>query len=303
MKLLPVILLVLLLACHNVENNGKSNSSPVADSVTEKEGTKDLSIVYDLSKPSKKWVLPDELKEISGNAWIDEDHLLVIEDLHPNLYVIKLEREAARIEKIVPFETSSDKKFDIEDVAIAGKDAYALWSHGFVFKIANWQGNAKTTEIPTFLNKKNNTEGITYDPVSGNLLIACKNKSGLEDEKKSTRAVYALDLKSDKINEEPAILLKKKQFKEESGEKLDFNPSAISIQPKSHDIYILSTKGTKAMAVYDHNGELKSVVPIDEDMMPQPEGLCFSPEGELFISTEGKHGVPARLYRFEPASK
>ena len=33
-------------------------------------------------------------------------------------------------------------------------------------------------EFSTSLDKKNNTEGLAYDPVSGDLLIACKKESG-----------------------------------------------------------------------------------------------------------------------------
>ncbi|HEV8082167.1 MAG TPA: hypothetical protein VGP55_03145 [Chitinophagaceae bacterium] len=58
---------------------------------------------YDLAHPQKKWELPAAIFEISGNTWIDENHLLVIEDLHPNLYLIKLSESNAVIEKTIPF--------------------------------------------------------------------------------------------------------------------------------------------------------------------------------------------------------
>jgi uncharacterized protein YjiK len=300
MKALTVlaVLIIMILSCHFKENN-KSNESrqePASDSGASEE--KNSSFKYELSKPQKKWVLPDELKEISGNAWIDNDHLLVIEDLHPNLYLLSLDKDLGVIEKTIPFETTGNKKFDIEDVTIAGNDVYALWSHGVIFKIEDWQNKPRTKEIPTFLDKKNNTEGICYDPVTHDLLIACKNESGLEDEKKSTRAIFELDMQTGKLKKDPFILIQKKDFKEANGDKLDFNPSAIAVHPVTHDIYIISTKGTKALARYNHNGQFLSVQMIDEEIMPQPEGICFSPDGILFISTEGKHGVPARLYQF-----
>ena len=93
------------------------------------------------------------------------------------------------IEKTIPFEAAGDKKVDIEDVTSDGNAVYALWSHGVIFKINNWDTKLYTKELPTSLDKKNNTEGICVDPVSGNLLIACKNESGIEDAKKSSRAI------------------------------------------------------------------------------------------------------------------
>jgi hypothetical protein len=35
--------------------------------------------------------------------------------------------------------------------------------------------------------------------LSGNLLVACKDDAGLEDEKKSTRAIYEFDTRVDSI--------------------------------------------------------------------------------------------------------
>ena len=83
------------------------------------------------------------------------------------------------------------------------------------------------------------------------------------------------------------------------GNKIKFNPSAIAVHPETNDIYILSTRDTKCMAVFSRDGKLKSFQLIDEDLMPQPEGICFSPEGVLYISSEGKKGEPGNLFQFD----
>ena len=255
---------------------------------------------YDLAHPSKKWILPPELLEISGITRTDNNHLLAIEDLTPNLYLLNISGDSAFVENKIPFKDSAaGKKFDVEDITVVNNTAYALWSHGTVFKITNWQGGPKVQEIKTFLSKENNTEGICYDADDHVLLIACKNESDVADEKKSTRAIYAYDLAGDSLRTEPFMVIHKSDFKNVTDEKIKFYPSAIAIHPVTHDIYILSTKDSKCMGIFSHSGQLKSVQYIDKDIMPQPEGICFSPDGTLFISTEGKAGGVGAVMRFE----
>jgi Uncharacterized protein conserved in bacteria len=290
--LIFLLIITAFFSCHFKDSKQKKEDEK--QSAPEQTG----KMAYDLSKPAQKWVLPAELIEISGNTWIDNNHLLVIEDLHPNLYYLKLDKDVPTIEKTIPFEAGSDKKVDIEDVTSYGNAVYALWSHGVIYKITDWNNHPTTKELPTSLDKKNNTEGICADPVTGNLLVACKNESGIEDAKKSSRAIYEFDLRKEKLNTDPFFVIQKKDLKEAIGEKIEFNPSGIAVHPETNDIYILSTKGTKGLLEYSHDGKFKAYQPIDEDLMPQPEGICFAPDGKLYISTEGKHGVPARLYLF-----
>jgi uncharacterized protein YjiK len=150
-----------------------------------------------------------------------------------------------------------------------------------------------------FYPKKNNTEGLCYDPVTKKLLIANKDDSGLKNEKKSTKAVYSFDMASQKLDVNPFLIIKEKDFETIAGDKIKFNPSAIAVHPKTNDIYILSTRDTKCMAVFSRDGKLKSFKLIDEDLMPQPEGICFSSEGVLYISSEGKKGEPGNLFQFD----
>ena len=290
---LPVATLIIL-ACNS---NSSATPKKENDSATVEKGTAAATYSYDLAKPEKKWTLPDPLLEISGITWIDNDHLLAIEDLSPNLYLLKLDNTAV-VEKTIPFHETSKEKFDIEDVTMANNIVYALYSHGKIFKIQNWNEKPEVKEIKTSLSKENNTEGICYDPDLNSLLVACKQASGDNDEKKSTRAIYQFDLNNESLKETPFLLIEKKDIKKEADEKLDFYPSAIAVHPKTHDIYILSTKGSKVMAQYTHSGQLKSVQEMDANLLPQPEGICFSPDGTMYISTEGKHGVPAAIYRY-----
>lgn len=287
------------MGCHN-NTTATSKISATEPNNTEIRTTENESAAfgYDLSKPIQHWKLPQPLMEVSGNAWVDSNHLLLIEDLHPNLYYIKLENKNAILEKTIPFGSTDKEKTDIEDVTIHNNIVYALWSHGIIFKISAWEAIPRVEKLATGLSKANNTEGLCYDPVTQDLLIACKDGSGVDDEKKSTKAIYRFDINNNKLVNPPFMMIHKKDFKNIAGGKLSFNPSAIAVHPITHDIYILTTKDNKGMAIFSHDGMLKSYQEIDKELMPQPEGICFSPTGILYISSEGKKGEPGNLFEF-----
>jgi uncharacterized protein YjiK len=175
---------------------------------------------------------------------------------------------------------------------------YVLWSHGEIFRVSNWRETPSVKTYSTSLTKKNNTEGICYDPLSNSLLIACKDKSGVEDEKKSTRAIYSFSLNTNSLAAMPFLVIHKKDFVNAGGNKIEFYPSAVAVHPLTNDIYILSTRENKCLAVYDHKGAIKSFSILDKELMPQPEGISFSPDGKLYISSQGRHGKPAIIYEF-----
>jgi len=253
---------------------------------------------YDFKNPIGKWSLSDSLGEISGIGLLKNNNILAIEDLHPVLYEIRLTDTAGIITKKTEFRKTDEEKFDFEDLAMIGDTVYALWSHGAVFKIINKKAGVKSERTKTWLKKDNNTEGLAYDPVTGNLLIACKEESGIEDAKKSDRAVFEFDTKGDSIEEKPFMLITKKEFENVAGEKIDFYPSAIGVHPVTHDIYIISTKDTKCIAQFSRDGKLKAFDYFDKDILPQPEGICFDASGDIYISTEARHGKPAFIYKF-----
>ncbi|MEO7046007.1 MAG: hypothetical protein ABI091_11925 [Ferruginibacter sp.] len=100
--------------------------------------------------------------------------------------------------------------------------------------------------------------------------------------KKSTKAVYESDMNTQKLIDKLFLIIRKDDFKNIVGNSFDFNPSAIAVHPITHDVYLLSSRANKCMAVFTHERTLKTLQFIDKNLMPQPEGICFSPEGKLY---------------------
>lgn len=290
-----IVSLFILYSCQH--NNKAANTISEKKEDTTAIAINKAAFSYDLKNPTHSWVLPSALVEVSGNTWVDKDHLILIEDLHPDLYLVKFDDKVATLEKTIPFAETEKDKVDIEDVTIVDNIVYALWSHGALFKITNWQNKPEVEKIKTRLKKDNNTEGLCYDVVLKQLLIACKDNAGTGDD--SAKAVYSFNMDNAQLNEKPYMLIHSLDFKAITGAALGFNPSAIAVHPVTHDIYILTTRDNKGMAVFTHDGVLKSYQPIDKELMEQPEGICFSPEGKLIISSQGKKGDPGNVFEFD----
>jgi uncharacterized protein YjiK len=302
---LAIIPLFIGTTCFFSCKNGNSSNPVIVDVSTTKAipAKSDGAFSYNLSKPDASWRLPDALVEVSGNTWLADNQIILIEDIHPVLYFINLNGDKAVLKKSIPFAEQEKDKVDIEDVTIMDSTVYALWSHGVLFKITNWNGKASVEKIETGLTKKNNTEGLCYDPVTKKLLIACKDESGIEGDKKSAKAVYSFNTETNKLDSDPFLVIKPHDFEEIAGNKIKFNPSAIAIHPVTHEIYLLTTRDNKGMAIFNRDGKLISYQEIDKDLMPQPEGICFSPSGVLYISSEGKKGEPGNLFQFNQVKK
>jgi len=68
-----------------------------------------------------------------------------------------------------------------------------------------------------------------------------------------------------------------------------FQPSGLAIHPFNDEIYVISaTPGM--LVVIDRSGDVRNILPLDKHIFRQPEGICFSPDGDLYISNEGKNG-------------
>lgn len=260
---------------------------------------------YDLSNPATIYKLPEYLEEISGVSYYKEDKIACVQDEKANIYILNLEKE-----KIVSKDNFGGDA-DFEDIAIVGKTAFVLRNNGEIYKIENFRNkDRKVKKYKTPLSRKNDTEGLAFDLVTNSLFIACKGSPSIEKENiyRGYKAIYRFDLEEKKLNKTPHFLIDLKKidtYKDYSfftkfsikiakrlhliADEISFNPSGIAIHPFYDEIYIISNI-EKMLMVLDRNGKVLDLQDLDGKIFRQPEGICFSPYGDLFISNEGQGG-------------
>jgi uncharacterized protein YjiK len=234
--------------------------------------------LYEIDKPDFQQNLSKNLKEISGISYFAENQIICINDEVGHLFIYDYEKE--EIIDTLEFEADGD----YEDVVFLNGISYVLRSDG---QISVFDINAKNTaKYDCSSDEVEEFEGLGYDPKSNALLLVAK-------EMKGEKAVFQFDLKNKILTKRFSI--SKDDIKKNGKHGKDFKPSGIALHPASGEIYVLASAGKKLL-ILDANGNVKEQYNLDEDQFPQPEGICFTPSGDLIISSEGKNGKATISY-------
>jgi uncharacterized protein YjiK len=68
-------------------------------------------------------------------------------------------------------------------------------------------------------------------------------------------------------------------------------------------LYILSSAGN-LLVITDTRGKAIAGYNLNPDDYPQAEGIAFAPNGDMFISNEGKQGKPTlKVFRYQSEKK
>lgn len=247
--------------------------------------------LYDLKSPSDKYFLPYVLEEISGLTFFSTNSVLAVDDEKGKVF--EYDMTSREIVNTISFHSAAD----FEGVEIVDEKIYVLKSDGDIFEFDYSQDNSTEPEkYETDLDISNDTEGLGYDPAQNMLLIACKEKGEVGKKEVKGKAIYGFDLKSSKLSETPVFSISDKQIKdflkdqgEKEGSKINFKPSAIAFHPLHNAYYVLSSSA-KLLVVVDENYEVTDIFSLSPKSLHQPEGICFSPSGDMYISSEGDDG-------------
>lgn len=311
MKTLFLPLLLLTNWCSTPTTHLASASIPVvpvrtvSQPGTSTEPRASSTMAYDFTRPAASYAMPAELMELSGIALHGANQITGVEDETGNLYEYNLTTK--RVDRVVPF----GKDGDYEDLARVGNDWFILRSDGTLFRY----DGTNTQEYETGLTFANEPEGLTYDTASQTFLVACKGEPGA-DLPDTKRAVYRLQAGTYKAETTPAYVLdvesivasvpgqdsapKKSGKKGKKGGMKGFSPSAVAVHPLTHHVFVLSAR-QNGIVELDKTGHLLAAQPLPTDLFPQPEGLAFTPNGELYIATEaGKKSGQATIHLFRP---
>jgi uncharacterized protein YjiK len=261
-----ILCVTLFYACEPKKKSQEQNETTIIQNA---------DLPYNFENPTEKYDLPDKLKEISGLSYYKKNQLVCVNDEQGKIFIYDI-KEKKIVDKI-PF----GKDGDYEGVEVVGDEVFVLNSNGKLkgFKI----GVAFEREIDCSEPEVIEYEGLGYDAKSKYLLLVAKERTKDVDDKKM---IYAYDFDRKVLFKHIAI--PQEQVKDEFNGK-EFKPSGIAVHPITGQTFIIASSGKKLL-VLSEKGQKEALISLNPKIYRQPEGICFSPDGQLFISSEGKDG-------------
>jgi len=240
--------------------------------------------------------LPSILNEISGIAFSTDGNLFGHNDENGTIY--QIDPNTGKIIKLFQLGFFGLEE-DFEDIEIVDDAFFLITSSGILYQFQEGSNleKVKFKEINLEFSSKFEIEGLCYDHETNSLLVACKNYAGKNN--KGKRAVYSFSLQNNKLIKIPRFLISLKELKKKYGMK-EFFPSAISRQPETGNIFILSSKGEPAIIEINSKGDLVSGGKLNKKRHPQSEGLAFNKNGDMLISNEAVFNSPTIIiYKYD----
>lgn len=251
---------------------------------------------YDFNAPVKYDMVTD-LKEISGNTFYpgDASTIYAIQDEDGKLFYWNV-ADPKNVHHV-----KFGKHGDYEDVAMNKDYVIVLRSDGVLFtfpfsgikadslhSVNEWKGIISAAEY----------ESMYFDRNSEKLIILCKN-CNVDAGKSGGITGYQLQLKEDgkpvltgnfKINTEGVTSAKGKI-------KGRIKPSALAFNNKTKEWFILASVN-RLLIVADEHWNIKQVVTLKQSLFPQPEGISFDIDNNLYISNEAGNTLNGTLLKF-----
>jgi uncharacterized protein YjiK len=244
------------------------------------------------TKPVAVWIMPPELREISGLASTPTNHVLAHDDEIGRIY--EIDPKGGIILK--RFTLSGAPHGDFEAITIVDKDIYLLESNGKLFKFKEGGDGEQVdySKYDTHLGHECEFEGLAFEPDSAWLVMPCKNVSSKGNS--DALVIYRLPLP---LTDSPRFTTLVIPMSEVIGSNSwkNFRPSDIAIDPVTGN-YVLVASHEKALAVITPGGKVVRSEPLPPGHA-QAEGVAITRDGILIVSDEAR-SQPAdmMLYRW-----
>jgi len=242
--------------------------------------------------PVAEWIMPPELREISGLALTSRGTVLTHDDNIGRVYEIDPKTGIL----LKGFSLAGGVRGDFEAITIAGSDIYLLRSNGKIYK---FKEGADASQVPytiyeTGLGKQCEFESMVFEPDSSRLVLVCKKFL----EKKAPKEVLIFHVPLP-FGDPAKITALQVSIKDviASNKWTNFHPSDINIDPFTKNYVIVASK-EKGLIVVTPDGEVVRSEPLPGDHR-QPEGIAVTADSLLLVSDEANVKPPAiTLYRW-----
>lgn len=246
------------------------------------------STSYDINHPNTVIELPHEVNEISGITY-ENGYVYAIDDEHGDLFKIELKKNP----KVQSWNFGAGK--DYEDVVLANGRFYVLNSNGHIIQFPEKFPIKNTKKAGLDISGRNEFESLYYDPSTRKVIMLCKDCSS---DGKNENTTWSFDPSSGSFDKKPSYSINGKEIENVSGKsKGSFKPSAATINPLTNELYVLSSINKELVIL--KNGKVQNVLKLKSKLFKQPEGICFTPSGDLLISNESAKKGPATILVFK----
>ncbi len=225
------------------------------------------------------------LKEISGIAWDNQnDVFLAHYDEAGQLFF--LDKSSLQIVEPSPYKIAG--KGDFEDVTLYNGVPYMLESNGTIYKVIMDSAGVRGVMAGKIgITGTNDFETMYADTARKAIVIICKNCDMDGKHKVSAFAFYP---DSTGFVNDPVFTIDADEVAKLSPFKTSkFQPSAAAIHPVLKKLFVISSASNQLL-IADVNGKPEAVFELGKKLFPQPEGLTFKSNGDMYISSEGVTG-------------
>ena len=279
-----VLCLIAATACQNSQGDASallSNSTAVA-----RETRLTAASARDSNSGAiARWVLPQELREISGLALTKDGRVLTHGDEFGTVWEIDY-RKGILVKQFALGDRPV--KGDFEGITIAHDVVYMLASNGKLYEFKEGaNGEHVAFKIhDTGLKPECEFEGVAFDSAIDALVLACKHVH--DKQIKNAIVIYRWALAGDSTSRLTRMIVPVDSALTANGwGKL--NPSDITIDPLTGN-YVLVASLQQALVSITPAGTVvfaRKLPPVHT----QPEGVAITKDGLLLVSDEGGRGL------------
>ena len=250
---------------------------------------------YNFSKPYV-YKLPTALDEISGLVYYPKDGgIFAIQDEKGWLFKIHL-KNPLQIER-----WKFSNGADYEDLSLIDSAFFVLRSKGVVEKFRFATPDSVSLESFRIGEGKNEFETLYFDSTTRQLILICKN---CEQDARNEVTGFAFDPSNGTFSS--SFKIETGTIREEVGEdeKFRFKPSAAAIHPITGELYIIASVN-HILVILNKDRSVKHAYKINPGLFKQPEGLTFTPNGDLIISNEAadKGAADMLIFKYNKLNK
>jgi uncharacterized protein YjiK len=247
----------------------------------------------DKSAAVAQWIMPPQLREISGLALTSRGTVLTHDDNAGRIYEIDPKTGVL----VKGFSLIGNQKEDFEAITIAGNDIYLMASDGKLFRFREGADGQQVQFqlFDTGLKNECEFESLVYESDSTRLLMACKRPVDKQASKDLT--IYRLPLPLNRAT----ITLMRVPLPEVVGANKwkSFRPSDMTIDPITRN-YVIIASHEMGLVVLSPDGEVLRSEPLPGEHR-QPEGVAITKDSLLLISDESNVRPAAiSLYKWRP---